>query len=184
MYKRSSVQHGWPVYFCSTIFTTSWSGPHRHDTGAQHNSPNTQLCKTRTNEGAKAVSAILRPQLTVTCNILETRSMKRTKNDRQNCIIIHKITASVMRSRGNNWYVCIRKMTTVTCGDGFPSISTPVFLNKRARIHKNRPLLCCWGLFSEWFQTIWSLVRQDVKNFLQRLNWWKGSHMVPSGLSI
>lgn len=50
----------------------------------RRNSPNTQLCKIWTNEGAKTVRAILRPQLTVTCNILETSCMKRTKNDQQN----------------------------------------------------------------------------------------------------
>lgn len=76
MYKRSSVQHGW--VWLHNIYT-SCSGPRRHPEAGQPQ----QTWKTWTNEGAKAVSAILRPQLTVTCNILETSCMKRTKKDQK-----------------------------------------------------------------------------------------------------
>lgn len=96
-----------------------WAGVAPADMIQRLSSPNTQLCKIWTNEGAQTVSAILRPQLTVTCNILETSCVKRTKNEQQNDksgIKLHHSPVSQnhslhdmkwLRSRGSNWYVCV-----------------------------------------------------------------------------
>lgn len=82
-----------------------WAGVAPADMVQRRNSPNT-VVKIWTNEGVKTISAILRPQLTVTCNILETSCMKRTKNHQQNdksefiIHLFHKITASMT---WNDW---------------------------------------------------------------------------------
>lgn len=144
-----------------------------------HNIYNERLSKIWTNEGAKTVSAILRPQITVTCNILETSCTKRTENDPQNVqtalFPCFTKSASMMRNDwDHNWYVCVsvRKRTTVTRWDGLASISISCFWIKERWSELLHPKTGLRpppledvevSLFSERFQTIRLLVLQDVK---------------------